>query len=73
VRNNDTDTDRGEKPLRFSAQIDCEVCDAEFEGQWAVDAIDLEQLVDPPQEDQRCPEGHIFRAEYPGWLNYSDA
>jgi hypothetical protein len=72
VRNNDTDTD-GDALLRFSAQIECEVCAVEFEGQWTADAIDVEQLAEPPEADQRCPAGHVFSAEYPGWINYSDA
>lgn len=71
-RDNDTDTE-GDALLRFTSLIDCEVCGIEFEGIWTVDAIDVEQLVEPPTGDQKCPYGHLVEYEYPGWVNYSDA
>jgi hypothetical protein len=62
--------------LTFSANIDCPECDTVFEGLWVDDAIDVEQLVDPPVNYQSCPNtkcGHRWEEEYPGFFNYSDA
>lgn len=76
-RDNDTDNEKGtDAKLRFSAVIECPECGTEFEGTWEDDAIDVEQIVDPPEGRQKCPNpecGHEFDETYPGWFNYSDA
>jgi len=37
--------------------------------------MDMEQIVEPPEEDQTCPAcGHVHQSEeYPGFINYGDA
>lgn len=74
-RDNDT-AEEHDQPLRFSAIITCPECGTDFDGEWTDDAIDIEQIVDPPTGDQTCPNPdcmHVFEETYPGWFNYSDA
>lgn len=58
----------------FSARLDCPACGAEFEGEWSVLLLDLQQLDAPPLGDQTCPHCRTtFDAEYPGWTFFGEA
>lgn len=53
--------------------IECPECDVEFEGTWHDNSMDSEQRDEAPVQEQTCPNGHIFEAEYPGWSYMGEA
>ena len=60
--------------LQFSANVDCENCQATYEGTWTDDSISVEDMVDAPVQVQTCPGcGHQQEEEYPGWMFRSEA
>lgn len=75
MRNNDTDLEKGtDAKLEFSANVECPDCALLFEGFWVSDAIDIEQITDPPEGEQLCPNcGCVFEETYPGWSVYNEA
>lgn len=45
-----------------------------FEGQWADDSMDIEQMDGAPEAKQACPECDLeFIAVYPGWTEFGGA
>ena len=61
-------------PLVFAGIVQCDACENEFEGVWMDEAVDYEQLVDPPVGELTCPVcGQISEYEYTGFWNYDDA
>ena len=59
----------------FTSIIECQWCGCEFEGKWAVELIDLQQMEAAPQADQQCPRCQRVHksAEYPGWTFFGEA
>jgi hypothetical protein len=57
----------------LTAIIECTVCWEEFDGLWVDDSIDEQDRAEAPTEEQQCPNGHQFEAEYPGWSFRSEA
>ena len=72
ARTSDSDQD---DQLILTAFVDCDECGAAFTGTWRPPEMDMEQIVEPPEEDQTCPAcGHVHQSEeYPGFINYGDA
>lgn len=59
--------------MTLTALLDCPECDTPFEGTWHDDSMDAEQRDEAPVQDQQCPKGHVFKAEYPGWSYTTEA
>lgn len=60
--------------LRMPAIVECPVCEHEQEVVFQAQAIDIEQLRDPPEADVACEEcDHEWRATYPGFIQYGYA
>jgi len=59
----------------FISILECQWCTREFEGTWAVDLIDLQQMEAAPEADQECPHcSRVSKAvEYPGWSFFGEA
>ena len=59
--------------LELSALVDCESCDATYEGHWSDDSMSVQDMAEPPEAEQTCPCGHQQVEVYPGWCFQSEA
>lgn len=54
--------------------VDCPRCGHTFEGFWAADLIDPEQMDEAPVSELTCPEcEHVAQFTYPGWSYTTEA
>lgn len=52
--------------------VDCRECREAYEGQWTADADTVQDLDEPPAEEQTCPGcGSIQQETWPGWTNHT--
>lgn len=61
-------------PVVLRANVDCPACKTTFAGLWTDPSISIQDMVDAPVAEQRCPYcGHTEEVEYPGWMNWGNA
>lgn len=60
--------------LRLTALIDCAACGATFEGCWLDDSMSVQDMAEPPEAEQECPNcGHRQLETFPGWMFNTEA
>lgn len=54
--------------------VTCPECDNDQEEMFTAEAIDVEQLRDPPEKDCTCERcSHVWHQVYPGFVQYGYA
>lgn len=62
--------------LRLPQVVECPKCGIEFDHVFEVEAIDKEQIREPPTAELTCPDedcGHKWTEEYGGFIQYGYA
>lgn len=72
-RVSDTAEDSEDQYIYYTCIVTCEECDMDYDASFSERAMDPEQVTDPPEGDQTCPDcGHVQHEVCSGWFNYGD-
>jgi Zn finger protein HypA/HybF involved in hydrogenase expression len=60
--------------LILRALVDCAKCGETYEGTWTDDSLSVQDMAEPPEEEQECPAcGNVQLEVFPGWCFNSEA
>lgn len=58
----------------LTGTVECASCHEVYDGSWADDSMDVNDMAEAPVASQTCPScGHVQQEEWPGWTWQSEA